>query len=189
MDKDDILNILFHVLILFTFLTIFFFTYISTTEKNATQDAINNIINNQSKSILSEIDNLDKKIGEKINWDKFKEISENVLNSDIDYDKTEDGESIKDNNNNVFWTSIYIIIALVVIISSYIVWHIYYKNNQLKIGEILKENFIIFLFVGTIEFLFFVYIVSKYTPTTPDVVGITAIEKIKENIQLSSSSI
>ena len=189
MDKDDILNILFHVLILFTFLTIFFFTYISATEKKATQDAINNIINNQSKSILSEIDNLDKKIGEKIDWDKFKEISENIVNSDIDYDKTTDGESIKDNNNNIFWTSIYIIIALIVVIIGYIVWHIYYKNNQLKIGEILKENFIIFLFVGTIEFLFFVYIVSKYTPTTPDIVGITAIEKIKENIQLNSSSI
>jgi hypothetical protein len=187
MDKDDILNILFHVLILFTFLTIFFFTYISTTEKNATQDAINNIINNQSKSILSEIDNLDKKIGGKIDWDKFKEISENIVNSNTDYDKTTDGESIKDNNNNVFWTSIYIIIALVVIIVAYIIWNLYYKHEKLKIGEILKDNFIIFMFVGTIEFLFFVYIVSKYIPTTPDIIGITAIEKIKENIDFASS--
>ena len=189
MDNNDILNILFHVLILFTFLTIFFFTYISSIEKNTTQDAINNIINNQSNSILSEIDNLDKKIGEKINWDKIKEISENVINSNVDYDKTEDGQNIKDNNNNIFWTSIYIIIALIVIIIGYIVWNLYYKNKQLNIGEILKNNFVIFLFVGTIEFLFFVYIVSKYIPTTPDIIGITAIEKIKENIQLSSPSI
>jgi len=187
MDRDDILNILFHVLILFTFLTIFFFTYISTTEKNATQDAINNIINNQSKTILSEIDNLDKKIGGKIDWDKIKKVSQNMLNSSTDYDKTEDGQSIKDNNNNLFWISIYIIIGLVVIIVSYIMWNLYYKNNQLKIGEILKDNFIIFMSVGTIEFLFFAYIVIKYIPTTPDVVGITAIEKIKENIEFVSS--
>ena len=187
MDKDGILNILFHVLILFVFLTIFFFTYISATEKNATQDAINNIINNQSKSILSEIDNLDKKIGGKIDWNKIKEIYENMLKSTTDYDKTEDGQSIKDNNNNIFWTSIYIIISLIVVIIGYITWNLYYKNEKLKIGEILKDNFIIFTFVGTIEFLFFVYIVSKYIPTTPDVVGITAIEKIKENIEFVSS--
>ena len=49
MDNNDILNILFHVLILFTFLTIFFFTYIAATEKNTTQDAIDNIINNKIK--------------------------------------------------------------------------------------------------------------------------------------------
>lgn len=186
MDNNDILNILFHVLILFTFLTIFFFTYIAATEKNTTQDAIDNIINNQSKSILSKIDNLDKKIGEKINWNKIKEISENVINSNVDYDKTEDGENIKDNNNNIFWTSIYIIIALIVIIIGYISWNLYYKNTNLNIGKILKDNFVIFLFVGTIEFLFFVYIVSKYIPTTPDIIGITAIEKIKENIQLTN---
>jgi hypothetical protein len=32
-----------------------------------------------------------------------------------------------------------------------------------------------------------VYIVSKYIPTTPDIIGITAIEKIKENINFVSS--
>jgi hypothetical protein len=183
MDKSNILNILFHVLILFTFLTIFFFTYISSTEKSATDSAINDMINSQGKTILAELDGIDVKIGKQINWDTMEKIAQDEVNSTTNYDITEDGVLIVDNNNKLFWISIFIIIGIVVAIICYSLWLKYYVKEDLHIGELLGENLIIFSIVGTIEFLFFVFIVSKYVPTTPDIIGITAIEKIKENIK------
>ena len=47
---------------------------------------------------------------------------------------------------------------------------------------IIKENIIIFISIGIIEFLFFTKVSSKYVPILPVQISTTVLERIKENI-------
>jgi hypothetical protein len=66
-----------------------------------------------------------------------------------------------------------------------IFYFVVYKKYSIDFNLILKENFIIFVCVGIIEFLFFNYIASKYVPVTPDFVATSILERIKLNIKQS----
>ena len=60
-NTDYILNISVHVLILFTFLTIFFFVYVSKLSSDSINNALRDIIRTQTNTMLDKLDDLDTK--------------------------------------------------------------------------------------------------------------------------------
>ena len=182
MDAKKTVNIYFHVIILFIFLTIFFFVYLSKVQKQEVSKSITNNIPVQVDNMLSGFDYLDKKLAPytypNIKWDKVKE--EGIKISKPDPNVTKD---IEETNKNLKYTAISIISILVL---GLIVLIAYYKfsGNDVGLNHVIAENIVIFSLVGIIEFLFFKYIVSKYIPVTPYIVSETIIDEISKRIEL-----
>lgn len=171
------LDIALHVLILFTFLTIFFFSYVSKLTKQSLDYVTNDAINNQTDNILNKIDELSNKYKFKINWNKLNEISDNIIqksNNDI--------PEIKENNDRLFRGSIITIsIAFVLFIVITIILK-YHFNYDIHIKHILIMNLIIFSLTGLVEYLFFVNVASIYVPVTPNFTTNTMLDEVKKQI-------
>jgi hypothetical protein len=174
------LNISVHLLILFTFLTIFFFAYISKLSKKSIQDAMDGLINQQVGKLLTGIDNWDKKLNSDYPTIKWKEVNK-LAKQVIDKSQGEMPE-ITDNNTKLQFIGMTMIGSLVVLTIGMFVYFRYIKGYDIHIGQIIAENFVVFLFVGVIEFAFFMYIASKYIPVTPDFVATSALDRVKTNL-------
>lgn len=169
-----IINIIIHIFILFAFLSLFFFFYISKKEQEKLDEKVD-ILSKKVPNILSFIEQKD--YYNMIKWDLVKrntEIEKSIDDLDVD-------NYIEKNNKNLKYTSIIIIISLLFLSFGF---YFYNRNNpNLDISYIIKENIIIFLFIGTIEFMFFKYVASKYSPIFPVDISETISNRIKEKIQ------
>jgi len=72
----------------------------------------------------------------------------------------------------------YIIILLVVLLSILFTIHFIYNTTNFPILQIIKENIVIFLFIGTVEIWFFLNIGTKFIPTKPS----TLIENVRKDL-------
>lgn len=178
------LDIGLHVLILFTFLTIFFFAYISKLEKQNLDNVTNNVIIEKSDSILNSIDDWQNNLN---NWNKNFDIEINWKTIDCIADKLiEDSKDvspkIKQNNDDLFKGSIIAICTAFFLFIGLTLFLKYYMKYDIHVKHILIMNFVIFSLTGLIEFLFFQDVASKYIPVTPDFTTNTVLERIKTNI-------
>lgn len=171
------LDIVLHVLILFTFLTIFFFAYVSKLEKQSLDSTVSNVINNNTNTFLGKFDEFSKKYDVKVNWNIINNIADNLV-------KNSQGESpeIKKNNDKLFKGSIIAIIIGFILFIISVIFLKYYMNYDVHIGHILLLNIVIFSITGVIEYLFFMNVASKYVPVTPDVISNTILERLKYNL-------
>lgn len=145
MDISNLLiSITLHISLLFIFLSILFWTVISSTE---------------SRSFDSE---LDKSI-DNINYKQKvpKEVKDYLLtlysNKNITQEK---------NNNLLLTMNISIIIVLIIVLITQVVFH-NLCGGRVNYGEIILENIVILIIVGIIEFFFFKNIASRYIPVKP----------------------
>jgi hypothetical protein len=171
------LDIALHVLILFTFLAIFFFAYVSKLEKQSLDNTISDVINNKTNTFLTEFDQISKKYDINVNWNIINNMGDNLI-------KNSQGEvpEIKKNNDNLFKGSIITIITGFILFTIIVIFLKYYMKYDVHIGHILLINIIIFSLTGVIEYLFFMNVASKYIPVTPDVISDTILERIKYNL-------
>lgn len=58
----------------------------------------------------------------------------------------------------------------------------YSCGQKVDIVSIIKENVIVFVFVGVVEYLFFTNIAIKFIPAPPSLLVKTLIEKFKESL-------
>ena len=171
------LDIVIHILILFTFLTVFFFAYVSKLEKQSLDNTVTKTINDNTYNFLNEFDQISNKYDVKVDWNIVNNIADNLI-------KNSQGEvpEIKKNNDRLFKGSmIAISIGFILFIISIIVLK-YFLNYEIHIGHIILMNVIIFSITGLIEYLFFMNVASKYIPVTPDVISNTMLERVKKNI-------
>lgn len=179
------LDIALHVLILFTFLTIFFFAYISKLEKENLNNITNDVVVNKTSSLLDGIDGWQTKLN---NWnDKFDinidwKVLDGIGDTLVQNSKDESPE-IKKNNDNLFKYSIIAIIIAFVLFIGITIFLKYYMKYDIHIKHILIMNLIIFSITGGIEYLFFKNVASKYVPVTPDFTTNTVLDRIKYNIK------
>lgn len=151
---EDLLNILcnyfVHSLILLTFLTLFFIFFIAKMTKNIFASEISHLIDLAMKTI-----NLPFKIPDDLN-----------INSLINVFSTPDSTTANYNKllfnslaivNLILWTVLIIVLAILK----------YYNWENLELGTIALENFLIFSVVGIIEYLFFTQIAFKFVPVEP----------------------
>jgi hypothetical protein len=117
-----------------------------------------------------------------IKWETIKYKAQNEINyNDLDLD-----EYINYNNNSLKYVSIAISVTILVLVFLIYFYYNYLLGKDIDISYILKENIIIFIFIGAIEFLFFKNIASKYIPIFPVDISTTLLERIKYNIMNNS---
>ena len=171
------IDIALHVLILFTFLTIFFFVYVSKLEKQSINNVTTSLIQDQTSTFLEKIDIWDKKLGVDIDWKKLDDLSQNM---EKNYNK--EVPEIKKNNNNLLKNSIIIIVVIFIILNGVIFYFNFFTNYKIHMWHIIITNIIIFSITGVIEYLFFMKVASKYIPVTPDFTSTSVLDRIKYNI-------
>jgi len=178
------LDIALHVLILFTFLTIFFFAYISKLEKENLNSITNDVVVNKTNSILQSIDDWQTKLNtwnDKFNIDIDWKVLDEIGDTLVKNSKNESPE-IKKNNDNLFKYSIISIIVAFILFIGITIFLKYYMKYDIHIKHILIMNLVIFSITGGIEYLFFANVASKYVPVTPDFTTNTMLDRIKYNI-------
>jgi hypothetical protein len=150
------LDIALHVLILFTFLTIFFFAYVSKLEKQTLDSTVTGAISENTDNFLNDFDGITKKYNVNVDWNTVNNIADNLI-------KNSQGEvpEIKSNNQKLFTGSIIAISVAFVLFISTVIFLKYYLRYDIHIGHILLMNVIIFSITGLIEYLFFTNVASK----------------------------
>ena len=175
-------NIGLHVLILFTFLTVFFFTYVSKISKENINNALKSIVKIETRKFLDEINKWDKifNFRSTINWDE----ADKIANKFVKNSQNELPEITK-NNTRLLWVGIIMIVSLFLLLSSMYFYYRYVLKLDINLGRIFGENIVIFSIIGIIEFIFFSQIASKYIPVTPDFVSKSVLDRIKYSINKS----
>ena len=172
------INIFLHVCILFAFLTIFFFAYISRLTTENINSALSGMIEQQVQTFLTEVDQWDKKIlpgsYPTIIWKEVDNIAKKI------YDNSEGTlPSITANNNRLKIIAISAVAGLFLLLIGMYVYFQYVLGLDINIGHIITENILIFILIGFIEVFFFIKIAANYIPTTPDFVESTVLDRIK----------
>tara|TARA_Y100000389_G_scaffold204178_1_gene255399 strand:- start:1287 stop:1853 length:567 start_codon:yes stop_codon:yes gene_type:complete len=175
------INITLHVLILFTFLTIFFFTFLSQVEVKNVNHVMSKLVGDQTKNTLDLIKSNSDKIPElSISKDNLSTVANNMEKSSKVPIK-----SISDNNKKLKKISIIMISCIFLLLVGMIIYYKVYKKYDIGFSHILIENLIIFSFAGIIEYLFFTNVAVKYVPVTPDVASSTILDGIKDKFNNS----
>ena len=184
LDPKFALNILIHVAILFTILSIFFSVIISKMASNA----INKELEHAIKHALTP----DKWYKDKLNETAKDygvpflptELLKNVNSHSFDYYlklfSKEDRTRLAINNElyDKIRISNIIIVVFTVIITLLFVF-----NNVISFGDlqhILIDNVTTFTFVGIIEVLFFLFIALKFVPAPPSLIVTSFIKNMKD---------
>jgi hypothetical protein len=209
-NNELYLNILLHVTILFTILSILFTMYISKVsskiinneidiiiKKNIDIDVIENKIKENKKiydDFIAQFDN-SKDINEKIEIEnKMKEIYNIIenLHNEIKKDNnyydyyyklfSKENNTRKGINNEIFFYMKFINGMLIVFFILFLIYLI--KSKSIDNGQIINifiENILTFLFVGIIEFLFFKNIIMKYVPIEPSLLIKSFLDSFQKN--------
>ena len=173
-----IINNLFHVLILLTFLTIIFFTFISKKEEDTVSRELNSVINNQVPSMLDNLNDLDGKLNNSIKWENLSKVADK-----LDDKYKGDDQSIKKHNDKLLQTSVILCSIVFIIIILLIIYYKVINNYNIGLLEILKENISVFFLVGIIELLFFINVALKYSPVKSSDMSNIIIDRIEYNIK------
>ena len=171
------LNISLHILILFSFLTIFFFSFISHLEQKSVDEALTSAINGQVGQLLTKLDGFSQDFIN-IDWKTINDVAEKIQK-----DAVGALPAVKKNHRKLLIVGISMIVGLFVIFSSIYVYFGVYKGVNINWKKIVIENLIVFSFVGIIEYLFFTTVASKYVPVTPDLLSKTILDRIKYHFQ------
>jgi len=182
-NANSIINIGLHMIILFTFLVVFFFEYISNVSKKTIDDSINDLIKDNTNDLLKKLDEIsddihdDTETGTNLDWSQIKDIATTL---ETEYD--EELPDITSHNKKLYNTAIICIVLFTVLLFGF---GIYMSHKGFKINWkfILIENFIIFIMIGIIEYLFFVNIAFKYIPVDPSNITNSLLDSLKKNIQ------
>jgi hypothetical protein len=171
-DVNFNINFFLHFLILYTFLTIFFITFISKVSKQGFNDIITHLI---KEGLQDKFNNFKKNL----NMDLIKKI--------LPIDKVKkilekEDKAVEAHNKGLI--NIIIVIAVLLWISFAIVVYILINNcnSKLEIGTIFFENLIIFTFIGIAEYFFFTRILFKFTPVEPSFIVNKFFEEIKNKL-------
>lgn len=157
-----VINLGFHIWILFTFLTIFFFSFISRKERDMVTSELNNAITKNVPTIMDNIDKMNQKSGNIIDWNVVDQLANKIEKK---YGDKPDPK-IDEHNRHLVKMSIIICSVLLVILIGAILYFTVYKKMEIGLDTILLENFFIFIFVGIIEAIFFLNVALKYAPVT-----------------------
>ena len=195
-------NVLLHVTILFTILSIFFIKYVNVITTKIINKEINHIVSDSLEKLndLGEKINLDdkmKNIGDKIEniGDKIENINDKININDkltvenikkmFPYDyyvKLFSKEDVrrKSINDEVFFYIKFTNILLILFLVLFAFYLVRTKSiNAHQIKEICIENVLTFILVGGVEFLFFTNVALKYIPTKPSLLFTSLIEGLK----------
>jgi ABC-type multidrug transport system permease subunit len=173
---SDGTQILTQVILIFAFLTVFFFTYVAKVEKEEFEHQIHIIVDEFMKDV--DISDLPQDYDTDFIIDAFF----GGMNGNI---KRTSVESVKEVNdmNDVVKINVYkkivifsLIVLLISLIAGWAGWCVSIKNN-------FKEGLYIVFFVGLTEYLFLTLIAANYISASPNMVKRLFGESIKKWIR------
>jgi len=157
-----LISILLHIFLLFSFLSLLFWLVI----RQISSKAINGELNRE----------IDKNL--KINLDIPDKIS-NYLKTIF----SQTSPRVKENNRWLFIYNIVVILFLFITLILTIFIISYSCGSCLLLGEIIMENIFVLIIVGAIEYVFFMYIASKYVPVLPSYLPTILIELLQKKFK------
>ena len=194
-----VFNISLHCIILFTFLSIFYWSYIIDQESKGIEQLLRvNIINKldsqfkKSKTTInSELSNLLLKHGKDLPpgaaillansnmGDKLRPIVTKTLKNMVDSENRVQDMIFYD-NHRIYKLLNVIIFMIIAIIFIFIVFYLYTNKYDIDYKSIILENVAIIVIIGIIEFIFFNTIASKYEPLDDNDINEFATDIIKQ---------
>ena len=168
------INLLCHVFILLTFLTIFFFKYIAGLTESHIDSELKSLVQDQTDKLLDFIDEKDTR--QVIRWDIVSVYADKLINESKD-----NLAFVTENNKNLYDNSMCALFMMGLVIVVLIAYFVF-RGANLRLKFILMENLVIFAFVGMIEIYFFMNIASKYIPVLPDDAVKATFSRIKERL-------
>lgn len=170
-----LINGILHVLILFMFLSILYFTLIAPLEKKAFESEIKKEVKN---NVEKAVDNLDKNT----QTDLKKIITGNNIIDTLILKYSSPSDIVIDHNKWVKFLSIILIVFLIIgLIVTIIILQIS-CNKCTGINYIILENIITFIFIGIVEYLFFTKVAFKYVPSPPSTLVTSLFKGFSDNL-------
>lgn len=186
-QANYIIDVNIHVIILFTFLSLFFFKYIAViTETQIDRTTSNLIEKNISTSFDTILQNIkDQAPGIDIDdqnfWNKVKSIG-----TKISEDATGKDPKVTQINKKLVVRALFIVTILLIIL---VIMILYCYINQIPIHflTIIVNNLVLFIFIAVMEYTFFTYIAKNYRASAPDDMTNTLYTEIQAKIDASIS--
>lgn len=167
------LNIVLHMMILFTFLSIFFFAYISKVEEQTFKDEIGGLL---EKSIMNAMQAHKEQITPVVH-----QIKPALVYIQNQY-STPERVTLRTNIMIKFLAAFTVLLLLCIFITI-VLTSILECKHSVPVGKLVIENVILFIFVGIVEYMFFTNIAIKYIPSPPTLLVKTIINRLKEKLE------
>lgn len=165
------MNILVHVIILFSFLSVFFFTYISKIETDAFKSELGSLVSSEIINLLDKKPEISQQLSTvKPVISKFLKMYEKPMRSSVE------------RNIMIKLLATFTILILIGILLTIILTVTYECKEKVNISHILIENVVIFTCIGIVEFLFFTRVAIKYVPVLPSTMVDTMLEATKDSV-------
>lgn len=171
-------SVFLHVLLLFIFLTIFFWTVIRHTESNSLYKELDDSIDKGLKCV--QLKEFLPKEASNTPIESYVENNEKDIKTYFDGYFSKEDSTYKRNNSQLLQFNIVIIALLFLGLLATIFVRYLICGKVLNFGEIIGENLLILVFVGAIEYYFFMNIASKYVPVKPSYMPSVVQKKINE---------
>ena len=166
------INITIHIIILFSFLSLFFFLYVSKVEEQAFRTEIGTLIDKNMTAILNE----------------NKAYTLSTIKSSLPYLKiiqpqTDGMEKASMKQNMLIKFSAGFTVLMLIAISVSIILTLSFDcNKQVPLKKILLENTVTFIFVAILEYIFFTKIAMNYVPAPPTLMLKTILNTFKSSL-------
>ena len=164
-------NILVHVIILFTFLSAFFFFYVSQIESDAFKSEVGVFIEKGINDMLDKDPQM---------LDKIEALKPTITKLMKLYDKPM--RSTVEHNINIKLMATFSLLILFGILLTIVLTVTFECHKNVSIGHILIENVIIFICIGIVEYMFFTKVAVKYIPVSPSIMVNTMFSTAKSTL-------
>jgi hypothetical protein len=167
-------NAVLHILILLVIVSTFYFVFVEKLSKEKFQDELEDLINTNLGPAL-------------VNADKDGAFKLALQNINIDHivnyyqNKTDKAMTIQNR-----WLKRVVVMAIVFLIVTIILTIYILKiscHQCAPFSHILKENILLFMFVGVVEVTFFMTIARKFVPTEPSLMMRSIVDSLKNNFK------
>jgi hypothetical protein len=169
-----IMNIIMHMLILFTILNIFFNKFVKVITTKIINKELVHSINNAFDNNQDKLQQYKKFTGSPV-FNRYYYYYKNLFQED-DNERSYINETIIE-NINMFNITLGVIFFLFVIFSFY--YKLIDRDNFIKL---LLENGLTFIGVGLVEYYFFTQVAIKYIPVEPSYIFSSFLDNIKKKL-------
>ena len=171
-SADFNVNLFFHFLLLFTFLTVFFIVFISKVSTKA--------FNGEVTHLSGEI--VENNIHQLKENKNFNEVVKTIPTKQL-YDLYSQEDSVVRNINDGLINNVISILIFSWILFIVVVVLLKYQCGvNLHLEEIIVENLVTFAFVGVFEYYFFTRIAASYVPVAPSFISQQFLNSIKNEL-------
>lgn len=168
------INVVLHMFILLVIISSFFFFYVTRLTTDKFQQELDDII---TTNLPPAIVNADKQ--------KLLKIALSTINMDrvVEYYKNKTDKATTIQNKWLIRVTLVAIVSLLFTIILTIVILKFSCQQRAPFFHIIKENIILFFFVGIIEITFFLQIARYFVPTQPSLMMKSLIDALKANFR------